>query len=68
MANANIVHSGYGFHCTATDKSLPLSLGLDGSAVLERMNDIPDGWLVEALDQLFVAAPSLTGITLPWAD
>ena len=46
---------------------LPLTLGLDGSAVLERLHDIPDGWLVEALDQLFVAAPALTGITLPWA-
>lgn len=67
MANANIVHSGYGFRCTATDTSLPLTLGLDGSAVLERLRDIPDGWLVEALDQLFVAAPALTGITLPWA-
>ncbi|MEZ1280481.1 acetyltransferase, partial [Enterobacter hormaechei] len=35
--------------------------------VLERLNGLPDGWLVEALDQLFVAAPALTGITLPWA-
>ncbi|MDU7100735.1 MAG: GNAT family N-acetyltransferase [Enterobacter sp.] len=68
MAIANIVHSGYGFHCTATDRALPLALGLDGSAVLERLKGIPDGWLVEALDQLFVAAPALTGITLPWAD
>ena len=67
MANANIVHSGYGFRCTATDTPLPLTLGLDGSAVLERLRDIPDGWLVEALDQLFVAAPALSGITLPWA-
>lgn len=68
MAIANIVHSGYCFHCTATDRALPLALGLDGSAVLERLKGIPDGWLVEALDQLFVAAPALTGITLPWAD
>ncbi|WP_127851028.1 GNAT family N-acetyltransferase, partial [Enterobacter asburiae] len=67
MAIANIVHSGYGFRCTATDRALPLTLGLDGSAVLERLNGLPDGWLVEALDQLFVAAPALTGITLPWA-
>lgn len=65
MAIANIVHSGYGFRCTATEKNLPLTLGLDGSAVLERLNGIPDGWLAEALDQLFVAAPALTGITLP---
>ena len=39
MAIANIVHSGYGFRCTATDRALPLTLGLDGSAVLERLND-----------------------------
>lgn len=37
MAIANIVHSGYGFRCTATDRALPLTLGLDGSAVLERL-------------------------------
>lgn len=67
MAIANIVHSGFGFRCTATDTALPLTLGLDGSAVLERLGAIPAGWLVEALDQLFVAAPTLTGITLPWA-
>ena len=41
MANANIVHSGYGFRCTATDTSLPLTLGLDGSAVpVAGMDDI----------------------------
>ncbi|WP_407303017.1 GNAT family N-acetyltransferase [Enterobacter hormaechei] len=67
MANANIVHSGYGFRCTVTEQNLPLTLGLDGSAVLERLTGLPDGWLVDALDQLFVAAPALTGITLPWA-
>lgn len=44
MAIANIVHSGYGFHCTATDRALPLALGLDGSAVLERLKGIPAGW------------------------
>ena len=62
MANANIVHSGYGFRCTVTEQNLPLTLGLDGSAVLERLTGLPDGWLVDALDQLFVAAPALTGI------
>lgn len=65
MANANIVHSGYGFRCTATENTLPLTLGLDGSAVLERVGGIPEGWLVDALDQLFIAAPALTGVTLP---
>ncbi len=67
MANANIVHSGYGFRCTVTEQNLPLTLGLDGSAVMERLIGLPDGWLVDALDQLFVAAPALTGITLPCA-
>ena len=55
MAVANIGHAGYGLRCTATEKNLPLALGLDGSAVLERLNVIPDGWLAEALDQLVVA-------------
>ena len=44
MANANIVHSGYGFRCTATEQNLPLTLGLDGSAVLARLAGLPDGW------------------------
>ncbi len=26
MANANIVHSGYGFRCTVTEQNLPLTL------------------------------------------
>lgn len=55
MANANIAHSGYGFRCTATENTLPLTLGLDGSAVLERVGGIPEGWLVDALDQLFIS-------------
>ena len=48
MAIANIVHSGFGFRCTATDTALPLTLGLDGSAVMERLIGLPDGWLVDA--------------------
>ncbi|BES86907.1 N(6)-hydroxylysine O-acetyltransferase [Pectobacterium araliae] len=67
MPHASIVHDGYGFGCTQQDIVLPLTLGLDGSAVLDRLENLPSGWLVEALDQLFVAAPQLTGITLPWA-
>ncbi|MCO0822728.1 acetyltransferase, partial [Enterobacter hormaechei] len=43
MANANIVHSGYGFRCTVTEQNLPLTLGLDGCAVLERLTGLPDG-------------------------
>lgn len=57
MAIANIVHSGYGFHCTATDRALPLALGLDGSAVLERLKGIPDGWLVEATGSAVCGRP-----------
>ncbi len=41
MANANIVHSGYGFRCTVTEQNLPLTLGLDGSAVMERLIGLP---------------------------
>jgi acetyl CoA:N6-hydroxylysine acetyl transferase len=68
MPHAKIVHDGYGFRCTERDVALPLTLGLDGSAVLQALDNLPDGWLVDALDQLFVAAPQLTGITLPWAQ
>lgn len=68
MPHASIVHDGYGFRCTQIGASLPLALGLDASAVLQRLSPLPDRWLVDALDQLFVAAPQLAGITLPWAD
>ncbi len=68
MPRASIVHGGYGFRCTQIDSALPLTLGLDRSAVFPRMTPLPEGWLVEALDQLFLAAPQLIGITLPWAD
>ncbi|EPY3689245.1 acetyltransferase, partial [Cronobacter sakazakii] len=68
MPEAHIVHDGYGFRCATLNLALPLTLGLDGSAVLHHPGDVPDGWLAAALDQLFVAAPALTGITLPWAQ
>ncbi|MGL6019314.1 MAG: GNAT family N-acetyltransferase [Gibbsiella quercinecans] len=68
MPHASIVHDGYGFRCTQIGASLPLALGLDTSAILQRLSPLPDRWLVDALDQLFVAAPQLAGITLPWAD
>lgn len=67
MSQASIIHHGYGFRCAQVDRDLPLTMGLDGSAVLEFMPSLPEGWLAEALDQLFTAAPRLTGITLPWA-
>ncbi|KAB0876149.1 acetyltransferase, partial [Cronobacter muytjensii] len=68
MPEASIVHDGYGFRCTRLEMALPLALGLDGSAVLNHPGTLPEGWLAAALDQLFVAAPTLTGVTLPWAQ
>lgn len=68
MPHAHLVHDGYGFRCTQLDAPLALQLGLDGSAVLLPPTVLPEGWLVQALDQLFVAAPNLTGVTLPWAQ
>jgi acetyl CoA:N6-hydroxylysine acetyl transferase len=68
MPHAHLVHDGYGFRCTQLDAPLSLQPGLDSSAVLLPPENLPDGWLVEALDQLFVAAPKLTGVTLPWAQ
>lgn len=68
MPLAHIIHNGYGFHCCQLDCPLTLKLGLDGSAVLSPPASLPDGWLADALDQLFIAAPALTGITLPWAE
>jgi acetyl CoA:N6-hydroxylysine acetyl transferase len=64
MAIANIVHSGYGFRCTATDRAAA-DVGSRRQRGAGASEGIPDGWLVEALDQLFVAAPALTGITCP---
>ncbi|MDR3104961.1 MAG: acetyltransferase [Yokenella regensburgei] len=68
MPHAKIVHDGFGFRCALRDVALPLSLGLDGSAVLPFIDGTEDGWLVDALDQLLVAAPQLSGVTLPWAQ
>lgn len=66
MPQANIVHGQHGFECALTQQTLPLMLGLDNSASLPLMPDIPDGWLVDAIDQLLIAAPQLNGIHLPW--
>ncbi len=55
------------FAARSWSRALPLALGLDGSAVLDNPAALPEGWLAAALDQLFVAAPALTGVTLPWA-
>lgn len=67
MPQANIIHQGFGFHCSKINADLPLMLGMDGSAVLQHIEGIPSGWLADALDQIFVAAPQIAGITLPWA-
>lgn len=65
---AKLMHANGGFRCEYLQKNLILGLGLDGSAVLQLPGTLPDGWLVQSLDQLFVAAPSLTGIALPYAQ
>ena len=57
MANANIVHSGYGFRCTVTEQNLPLTLGLDGSAVLERLTGLPAGWWTPSTSCLLPRPP-----------
>ncbi|AVJ16406.1 acetyltransferase [Serratia sp. MYb239] len=68
MSIAKLMHAAAGFRCEMLAQNLPLSLGLDGSAVLHPPGvALPDGWLVQALDQLLVAAPQLTGIALPYA-
>ncbi|BFO08456.1 GNAT family N-acetyltransferase [Serratia rubidaea] len=68
MSIAKLMHAAGGFRCETLGQNLPLSLGLDGSAVLHPPGvALPAGWLVQALDQLLVAAPQLTGIALPYA-
>jgi len=68
MPQATIVHGHTGFACTQLGQPLPLMLGLDNSASLPFIANMPDGWLVEAIDQLLIAAPQLRGIQLPWAQ
>ncbi|MCD9436857.1 N(6)-hydroxylysine O-acetyltransferase, partial [Klebsiella pneumoniae] len=68
MSKANIVHSGYGLRCEKLDKPLNLSWGLDNSAVLHWPGPLPTGWLRDALEQIFIAAPQLSAVVLPWAE
>ncbi len=68
MSKANIVHSGYGLRCEKLDKPLNLSWGLDNSAVLRWPGPLPTEWLRDALDQIFIAAPQLSAVVLPWAE
>jgi acetyl CoA:N6-hydroxylysine acetyl transferase len=70
MPLARLIHTGGSFRCEHLGKNLTLGLGLDGSAVLHlpMPGPLSSGWLVQALDQLLVAAPQLTGIALPYAE
>lgn len=68
MPVAKIVHATSGFRCELLGKNLSLSLGLDGSAALHYPGSLPAGWLIQALDQLLIAAPQLSGIALPYAE
>ncbi|MEQ2026892.1 GNAT family N-acetyltransferase [Xenorhabdus szentirmaii] len=68
MPQANLVHSLGGFRCEILEKELPISLGLDGSAILHFLNPIPDGWLAQALDQLLTMAPQISGVSLPYHE
>ncbi|STW10944.1 IucB [Klebsiella pneumoniae subsp. rhinoscleromatis] len=68
MSKANIVHSGYGLRCEKIDKPLNLSWGLDNSAVLRWPGPLPTGWLRDALDQIFIAAPQLSAVVIPWTE
>ena len=68
MSAAHIVHRDGGFYCEKIGQPLTCGFGLDGSATLARPAQVPNGWLVDAIDQLLVAAPQLSGVQLPWAS
>ncbi|MFC3396681.1 GNAT family N-acetyltransferase [Brenneria rubrifaciens] len=68
MPQANIVHAINGMYCEMQARPLLLSWGLDNSAQLHYPGAMPSGWLTEALDQLFIALPTLSGVTLPWQE
>lgn len=68
MSQANIVHSGHGLRCEKLGKALDLGWSQDNSAVLHLPGPLPEGWLRDALDQMFIAAPTLSAIVLPYAE
>lgn len=68
MPVARIAHGASGFRCERLQMPLSLGLGLDGSAVLHYPGALPAGWLAQALDQLLIAAPQLSGIMLPYCQ
>ncbi|WKU07146.1 GNAT family N-acetyltransferase [Micromonospora sp. HUAS LYJ1] len=68
---AKIVLAPGGLCCEELARPLPLAWGVDGSALLHGLGPLPSGWLVAGLDQMFVADPALTAVTLPyrqWRD
>ncbi|RBP66931.1 hypothetical protein DES54_102142 [Brenneria salicis ATCC 15712 = DSM 30166] len=68
MPEANIVHAINGMYCEIQAQSLALSWGVDNSAQLHCPGVMPSDWLAEAIDQLFIAVPTLSGISLPWRE
>ncbi|MDR0219636.1 MAG: acetyltransferase [Enterobacteriaceae bacterium] len=68
MSQAKLRHGFNGFHCERLQQDLPLSLGLDSSAILHGVGPLPESWLVQALDQLLMMAPQLSGIALPYHE
>ncbi len=68
MAQAMIVHGGRGLRCEKLGKALSLEWGQDNSAVLRWPGPLTAGWLRDALDQLFIAAPQIAAVVLPYAE
>ena len=68
MSQAMIVHGGRGLRCEKLGKTLSLEWGQDNSTVLRLPGPLPEGWLRDALDQLFIAAPQMTAVVLPYAE
>lgn len=68
MSQAKIVHSGHGLRCEKSGNTLNLGWGQDNSAVLHFSGPLAEGWLRDALDQMFIAAPQLSAVVLPYAE
>lgn len=68
MSQATIVHGGHGLRCEKLGKPLTLGWGQDNGAVLHWPGPVPAGWLRDALDQMFIAAPQLSAVVLPYAE
>jgi len=68
MSMANIVHSLHGLRCDKLDAQLNLGWGLDSSAILHWPGTLPEGWLRDAIDQIFIAAPQISALVLPYGE